>query len=135
MFGNIVGPLLSVGSKLIGGKSKGSGSRQPAIDPRIGFAAEKTYAMRAAENAKRLSDPGRRMTAKQEGRTKDVAYKEEVMSLYRDAQTNTRVREAIIQQAERQGNISPILKKARYDISDPLKRDTDTRTKPLKLET
>lgn len=133
-FSSVIGPLLSVGSKLMGGSKKGSSSRQQqVIDPRVGFVAEKTYAMQAAQNAARLSDPGRRMTAKQEGRAKDVAMKEQVMSMLRDAQTNPKVRQAIIAQAERQGNISAAIQAAKYNLSDPLKRDTDTRTAPLKV--
>ena len=133
-FSSVIGPLLSVGSKLIGGSKKGGSSRQqPVIDPRVGFAAERTYAMQAAQNAAKISDPGRRMTAEQEGRAKEVNRTKEVMAMYRDAQTNPKVRQAIIAQAERQGNISPAIQAAKYNLSDPLKRDTDTRTKPLKL--
>ena len=134
MLGGIVGSVASSLLKnVVGGSKKGGGSQQPSVDPRVGFAAERTYAQQAAENAARRSDPGRRMTAEQEGRAKDVAMKEEVLRMYRDAQTNPKVRQAIIAQAERQGNISQAIQAARYNLSDPLKRDTDTRTTPLKL--
>jgi ribosomal protein L4 len=89
--------------------------------------------MQAAQNAAKISDPGRRMVAEQEGRAKEVNRTREVMAMLRDAQTNPKVRRAIIAQAERQGNISPAIQAAKYNLSDPLKRDTDTRTALLKL--
>lgn len=135
MFGGIVGSVASSLLKnVIGGSKKSGGSRQQVIDPRIGFAAERSYAQRAAENARNLADPGRRMKAPAEGSAKDIRMKEEVMELYRTI-PRTQVREAMVQQAMRAGNTSAKIKAARYDISDPLKRDTDTRVKPLKLET
>jgi hypothetical protein len=130
---SVIGPLLSVSSKLMGGSKKGSSRQQLVVDPRVGFAAERTYAMQAAQNAAKISDPGRRMVAEQEGRAKEVNRTREVMAMLRDAQTNPKVRRAIIAQAERQGNISPAIQAAKYNLSDPLKRDTDTRTALLKL--
>ena len=135
MFGGIVGSVASSLLKnVIGGSKKSGGSRQQVVDPRIGFAAERSYAQRAAENARNLADPGRRMRAPAEGSAKDIRMKEEVMELYRTI-PRTQVREAMVQQAMRAGNTSAKIKAAMYDISDPLKRDTDTRVKPLKLET
>ena len=135
MLGGIVGSVASSLLKnVIGGSKKSGGSQQQVIDPRIGFAAERSYAQRAAENARNLADPGRRMRAPAEGSAKDIRMKEEVMELYRTI-PRTQVREAMVQQAMRAGNTSAKIKAAMYDISDPLKRDTDTRVKPLKLET
>lgn len=136
MFGGIVGSVASsLFKNVIGGSKKSGGSQQQqVIDTRIGFAAERSYAQRAAENARNLSDPGRRMRAPAEGSAKDIRMKEEVMELYRTI-PQTQVREAMIQQAIRSGNTSAKIKAAMYDISDPLKKDTDTRVKPLTLVT
>lgn len=133
MFGGIVGSVASSLLKnVIGGSKKSGGSQQQQVID--GFAAERSYAQRAAENARNLADPGRRMRAPAEGSAKDIRMKEEVMELYRTI-PRTQVREAMVQQAMRAGNTSAKIKAARYDISDPLKKDTDTRVKPLTLET
>jgi hypothetical protein len=88
---SVIGPLLSVSSKLMGGSKKGSSRQQLVVDPRVGFAAERTYAMQAAQNAAKISDPGRRMVAEQEGRAKEVNRTREVMAMLRDAQTTLKI--------------------------------------------
>ena len=131
---NIGSLLTSVVSSVVGGGSgKGSGSsaKMAAIMQQDSYRKKQGFVADQVERAAARADPSRRKRAAQEGPAKDVEYKEEIMSLYSSI-PQTRVREAIIQQAERQGNMSPTIKKMRYNLFE--KKEEDTRTKPLQLE-
>ena len=134
-FGSLVS---SIGGSLLksvvgGGSGKGSGSsaQLAAIMQQDSYRKKQGFVADQVERAAARADPRYRKRAAQEGPAKDVKYKEEIMSLYSSI-PQTRVREAIIKQAERQGNMSATIKKMRYDLFD--KKEEDTRTKPLQLE-
>ena len=116
-----------------GGSGKGSGSsaKMAAIMQQDSYRKKQGFVADQVERAAARADPRYRKRAAQEGPAKDVKYKEEIMSLYSSI-PQTRVREAIVKQAERQGNMSATIKKMRYDLFE--KKEEDPRTKPLQLE-
>jgi hypothetical protein len=128
----------SIGGSLLksvvgGGSGKGSGSsaKMAAIMQQDSYRKKQGFVADQVERAAARADPKYRKRAAQEGPAKDVKYKEEIMSLYSSI-PQTRVREAIVKQAERQGNMSATIKKMRYDLFE--KKEEDPRTKPLQLE-
>ena len=98
--------LLSLGGKtvssLFGGKgTSGGGSNQASAAEvaslaKIGFANERQVAMQASRDAINLTN--KRVRNPQEGSAKDAKYKQQMAQLIKGIQ-DTRVREAIIQQA------------------------------------
>lgn len=130
--------LLSLGvktvSSLFGGKgTSGGGSNQASAAEvaslaKIGFANERQVAMQASRDAINLTN--KRVRNPQEGSAKDAKYKQQMAQLIKGIQ-DTRVREAIIQQAERQGLIDhPKIQKAKYDMENE-----KTRIKPQEIGT
>ena len=130
--------LLSLGvktvSSLFGGKgtSGGGGNQASAAEvaslAKIGFANERQVAMQASRDAINLTN--KRVRNPQEGSAKDAKYKQQMAQLIKGIQ-DTRVREAIIQQAQRQGLIDhPKIQKAMYDMENE-----KTRIKPQEIGT
>jgi len=130
--------LLSLGvktvSSLFGGKgTSGGGSNQASAAEvaslaKIGFANERQVAMQASRDAINLTN--KRIRNPQEGSAKDAKYKQQMAQLIKGIQ-DTRVREAIIQQAQRQGLIDhPKIQKAMYDMENE-----KTRIKPQEIGT
>ena len=114
-----------------GGTGSGSSAKMAAIMQQDSYRKKQGFVADQVERAAARADPRYRKRAAQEGPAKDVKYKEEIMSLYSSI-PQTRVREAIVKQAERQGNMSATIKKMRYDLFE--KKEEDPRTKPLELE-
>jgi len=135
--------LLSLGvktfSSLFGGKgTSGGGSNQASAAEvaslaKIGFANERQVAMQASRDAINLTN--KRIRNPQEGSAKDAKYKQQMAQLIKGIQ-DTRVREAIIQQAERQGLIDhPKIQQAKYDMENEKIRSIDPRIKPQEIGT
>jgi hypothetical protein len=129
--------LLSAGAgivkSMIGGKGGGSSSNamsaaELAATQKIGFASERQVAMQASRDAANLSS--RRTADPSEGRAEDTKYKEEIVRLLQGIR-DTRVREALIDQAMRQGKIDhPKLLEGMAGTAESY----ETTVKPQKIE-
>lgn len=118
--------------EIIGGSEKsGGGQMYDPASEKIGFAAERQTAMTAARDAINLTNT-RSKNAKENRSERQRKLQKEVVDLLRGIE-DTKVREAIVQQAIKQGKIdhSAILKQTLNSKST----DTDTKIAPQQIGT